>query len=144
MHRRTGYSLVELVLVLGIFGLLLAFGLPRMAGWRDRIAVQRAATELVSFYDVSRYAAILRARRVRLEFGADTLRAVYEGAVDSEFLGRPGPARLGVTLRVSRSIIRVGPTGIGWGAANTKLVLTRGVAAESLTTSRLGRVKHWR
>ncbi len=144
MRRPAGHSLLELVFVLGLLGLLLALGLPRIAGWRDRIAVQRAAWELASFYDVSRYAAILRARRVRLEFAADTLRAIYEGVVDSEFLGRPGPSRLGVTLRVSRAAIRLGPTGLGWGAANTKLVLTRGVAAESLTTSRLGRVKHWR
>ncbi|HKI94325.1 MAG TPA: prepilin-type N-terminal cleavage/methylation domain-containing protein [Gemmatimonadales bacterium] len=144
MRRSAGHSLVELVLVLVLLGLLLAFGLPRIAGWGDRIAVHRAASELASFYDVSRYAAIMRARRVRLEFAADTLRAVYESAVDSEFLGRPGPSHLGVRLRVSRSVIRVGPTGLGWGAANTKLVLMRGVAAESLTTSRLGRIKHWR
>jgi hypothetical protein len=40
-------------------------------------------------------------------------------------------------------VIRVGPNGIGWGAANTQLILRRGAAAESLTTSRLGRLKWW-
>ncbi len=56
---------------------------------------------------------------------------------------RPGPARHGVTLTASRSVIRIYSNGMGLGAANTKLVVRRGAAAESLTTSRLGRLKRW-
>jgi hypothetical protein len=46
-------------------------------------------------------------------------------------------------MRVSRPVIRLSPVGLGLGGSNTKVVLYRGAAAESLTTSRLGRLKRW-
>jgi prepilin-type N-terminal cleavage/methylation domain-containing protein len=144
MRQMLGHTLIELMMVLAILGVVLALAAPQALGWRDRIAVDRASAEIASFYDLSRYAAIVRATRVRLEFAPDSLRAAFEGVSDSALRERPGPARLGVALRVSRRVIRVGPTGLGWGAANTTLVLTRGAAAETLTTSRLGRIKRWR
>jgi prepilin-type N-terminal cleavage/methylation domain-containing protein len=140
---RRGYTLLELLVVLTIFGILLALVAPRWSGHRDRLAVHRATTEVASFYHTARYAAILRARPVRLEFAAAGLRAVYESPADSTFLERPGPDRHGVALEASRAVIRIGPDGLGFGAANTRLVLRRGAAADTLTTSRLGRLKRW-
>ena len=140
---RRGVTLAELAVVLAIVGTLCALALPRVTRWLDWIAVDRATTEVASFYATARFAAIYRDQRVRLEFRADSLRAVFEGVTDSVFLRRPGPARRAVRLTASRAIVRIGPTGLGFGAANTKLVLRRGAVAESLTTSRLGRLKRW-
>ncbi len=140
---RHGVTLLELVTVLAVVGLLLLLAVPRIAGWADRLATQRAAAELVSFYTRARFSAIFRGSRVRLEFDADSLRAVSEGVRDSTLFVVLGPGRLGVNFTASRPIIRIGPHGFGWGAANTKLVVWRGAAAESLTTSRLGRLKRW-
>jgi hypothetical protein len=97
----------------------------------------------MSFYHHARYAGMMRAARVRMQFAPDTLQAYYESLRDSLFLSVPGPAARGVAMRASRSVIRIQANGIGWGAANTKIVLRRGSAAESLTTSRLGRLKWW-
>jgi prepilin-type N-terminal cleavage/methylation domain-containing protein len=141
---RRGVTIVELLTVVTVVGILLGLALPRIAGWTDRIAVNRASTELASFYNRARFGAIFRSTRVRLEFTADSLVAIYEGARgDSTFLQWPGPSRHHVSLRASRPVIRIYPTGIGYGAANTKLVVQRGAAAESLTTSRIGRIKRW-
>jgi hypothetical protein len=107
------------------------------------VAVSRATSEVASFYHQARYGAILRAQMVRMEFGSEALRAVYEGARDSTFILRPGPSRHGVLLEGSRTVLRIGPNGIGYGAANTTLVLRRGAVADTLTTSRLGRLKRW-
>lgn len=126
-----------------IVGVVLGLAFPRWARERDRTAVRRAAGEVMVFYDAARYGAIMRARVVRIELGADALRAVYEGTSDSTFLVRPGPRRRDVSLSASRAVIRIAPNGLGWGGANTKIVLRRGLAAESLTTSRLGRLKWW-
>jgi prepilin-type N-terminal cleavage/methylation domain-containing protein len=139
-----GFSLAELMVVLGIAGVLLAVSAPRARGWRDGRAVRQAAFEVGSFYQAARHGAIMRATRVRIELGADSLRALYETATaDSLFLVRSGPARRGVAVTVSRPVIRIEANGLGYGAANTKLVLRKGLAAESLTTSRLGRLKRW-
>ena len=117
---------------------------PRLAVWSDRMAVDRAPAEVTSFYWQARTKAIFRGRRVRVEFGVDSLRATFEGVTDSQFLALAGPGRHGVSLRASRPVVRFYPNGFGLGAANTKIVLRRGEAAESLTTSRLGRLKHWK
>jgi prepilin-type N-terminal cleavage/methylation domain-containing protein len=140
---RRGFTILEVLVVLTIAAVLLALAVPRWALRRDRLAVGRAAAEVASFYHTARYAAILRARQVRIEFAAASLRAVYEGATDSTFLVRAGPARHGVAFAASRTTIRIAPNGVGYGAANTRLVLSRGAAADTLTTSRLGRLKRW-
>jgi Tfp pilus assembly protein FimT len=141
--RTDGFSLLDLLIAIAVVSVLTAITVPRFAGVRDRLAAERAARDLVTFYRQARYAAIYRGTMVRMEFGAGALRAVYEGVTDSVFLERPGPAHRGVTLQASRSVIRIYPNGFGHGAANTKLVVRRGMAAESVTTSRLGRVKKW-
>jgi prepilin-type N-terminal cleavage/methylation domain-containing protein len=138
-----GVTLLEVIIVLAVIGLVVGISTPRWAKWSDRLATSRATRELVSFYVHARTSAIFRGSRVRLEFGSDTLRATFEGAVDSVFLIRPGPRRHGASLEASRAMIRIYPNGMGRGAANTKLVIRRGSAAESLTTSRLGRLKRW-
>jgi prepilin-type N-terminal cleavage/methylation domain-containing protein len=141
---RKGVTLPELILVLAIIALLLALALPRLAGWLDQIAVDRAAQEIAAFHGTARFTAIARSQRVRLDFSPDSLRATLEGPTDSVFLRWPGPARHGVSLTASRAMVRFQPNGLGLGAANTKLVLRRGAAAESLTTSLLGRLRRWR
>lgn len=141
--RTRGFSLLELLIAIAAMAALTAITVPRFAAVRDRLATERAARDLVTFYRQARYAAIVRGSVVRMEFAPDTLRAMFEGVTDSVFLLRAGPARHGVTLTASRSLIRVYPNGFGYGAANTKLVVRRGMAAESVTTSRLGRVKKW-
>ena len=46
-----------------------------------------------------------------------------------------------VTLRATRDTVTYAPTGLGWGLANTTIVVARGARAESVTVSRLGRVR---
>jgi prepilin-type N-terminal cleavage/methylation domain-containing protein len=139
-----GVTLVELVVVLALIGALVGWGIPRMSAGMDWLAVDTAAHEVASFYATARFAAGQHGTRVRVEFGKDTLRAVFEGVHDSLFRAQSGPARHGVAFRTSKSVIRIGSSGYGWGASNTTLVFRRGLVAESLTTSRLGRMKWWR
>jgi prepilin-type N-terminal cleavage/methylation domain-containing protein len=140
---RRGVTLIELVVVLAVVGLVMAWGLPQIAEWPDRLAVDGAAREMASLYAVARLAAVGRGTRVRIEFGPDSLRAVFEGARDSVFRVRPGPAHWGVAFQASRRVIRVGAGGYGWGAANTTVTLTRGARRTALVISRLGRLR-WR
>jgi prepilin-type N-terminal cleavage/methylation domain-containing protein len=138
---RRGVTLPEIATVLAIIGVVATVAAPHVGRWRDRTAVRRAATEMAAFYELARLEAIYRAARVRLEFGTDSLRAVLEDGSDSVVLARAGPSRHGVSFTASRSVIRIHPNGLGFGGANTTLVLRRGSVRESLTTSRLGRLR---
>jgi hypothetical protein len=42
---------------------------------------------------------------------------------------------------VTRDSIAFYPSGLGYGAANTRLIVSRGAAAETVTVSRAGRVR---
>ena len=141
---RRGFSLLELAVWLTLVGLLAAIAWPRLAGVLDAIAVDRAARAVTTALAATRHAAILRGSRTRLVIGADSLRLDRWGAVGWEGLSRwPGPSKEGVALRVSNREVVFGPTGIGRGTANTKVVLRRGSRSATITTSRLGRVKRW-
>jgi prepilin-type N-terminal cleavage/methylation domain-containing protein len=141
---RHGVTLPELAIALTIVGIVSAMAYPRAAGLLDRLAVSRATNEVAAFYQTARFSAIFRSQRVRMEFRPDSLIATFEGPRDSAFLNWPGPLRHRVSLTATRADIAIQPNGVGFGAANTKIVLRRGMAAESLTTSRLGRLKRWR
>ena len=135
--------MIEMAIVLVVVGVMTSLAAPRVAGYVDRLAVNRAEAETAAFYNRARIAAVYRAVRVRIGFSGDSLIAVAEGALDSIVGKIPGPTRHGVALTASRAEIRLYPNGLGLGAANTKLVFRRGAASDSLTISRLGRLRRW-
>lgn len=50
-------------------------------------------------------------------------------------------AVFGVRLSTTRDSIAWSPVGLGYGAANARLIVARGLATETVTVSRLGRVR---
>jgi prepilin-type N-terminal cleavage/methylation domain-containing protein len=139
-----GFSLTELAVGLLIVAVLTLIGLPRLGPTLDRIAADRAAQEVTMGMAVARAAAVSYGTRARLVIAADSLRVDrLESAGWMPWWRRPGPADLGVQLEVSNPVVTFGPTGMGWGVSNTKVVLRRGSQVETITTSRIGRVKRW-
>jgi len=136
-----GWTLVEVALVLALSAILGMMLVPSFARWADRLAVWSAANDVEAFYHAARLGAITQGGTVRLELTPDRLRAVLESEADSVLLAWPGPSERGVSLVTSRPLIRLSSNGLGLGAANTKWLLLRGTAGESLTVSRLGRLK---
>lgn len=136
-----GLTFVEMIVALVLMGLLASWAFPRYATWADWLAVERATREVTSFYAAARFAAAQRGTRIRVEFGPDSLRAVFEGMRDSVFRVRAGPAKSGVMLKVSQRVVRIGSSGYGWAAGNTTVVLRKGQVVDSVIISRLGRVR---
>src|SRR5882762_9857998 len=122
-----GYSLAELAVVLVIVSLVMAITLPRFGELLDRIAVERAASELTTALATARNRAVLQTTRARLSLAEDSLRIDQWGDVAWEPETRwPGPARHGVTLTTSNPTVIFDPRGLGWGLANTRVELRRG------------------
>ena len=104
----------------------------------------RAVEDFRGFYNAARMGAVFRSSRVRIVIGPDSLIAIAEGQSDSILLQVRGPASHGVALDVSRALVRLYPTGVGLGASNTTVTLSRGGFSEALTLSRLGRLRRLR
>jgi prepilin-type N-terminal cleavage/methylation domain-containing protein len=140
VHR--GYTLVELVLVLAVMAVITAMVGPRLVPLFDWIVTDGAARDVSTALAVTRTVAVLRGTRARLRIASDSLRIDREGVVGWEPYARwAGPASVGVTLTVTNPEVVFGPIGIAWGLSNTRVTLRRGSQIETVTTSRLGRVR---
>ncbi|MDQ8151738.1 MAG: prepilin-type N-terminal cleavage/methylation domain-containing protein [Gemmatimonadota bacterium] len=135
-----GFTLVELVMTSTLIGILASIALPKGAQMMDHLRVRQAAHEVWAALSLGRSAAIHRAGYTRviidetggsihLRHATDTLRRWPVGAAH------------GVTLRASRDTLTFAPTGLGYGASNTTIVVSRGRRADTLVVSRLGRVR---
>jgi prepilin-type N-terminal cleavage/methylation domain-containing protein len=141
---RRGFSLAELAVVMAITGLLLLIGLPRVAGVLDRIAVNRAASEVTTTIAVARSRAVAYAIRTRVVIRSDSLVVDTLGASGwAGWRAWTGPADHGVALTVSNPVVVFSGSGLAWGLSNTRVALRRGSHAETVTVSRVGRVKRW-
>jgi prepilin-type N-terminal cleavage/methylation domain-containing protein len=141
---RRGFTLTELAVVLAMLAIVTAVTLPRLQGLLDWIAVNTAAQDVTTAVAVTRYTAIMQGGRRRLVIARDSLR-IDRWSGDSWVPHErwPGPDRNGVALEVSNPVVVFDPIGLAWGLSNTKVVLRRGVRSETITLSRLGRVKRW-
>jgi prepilin-type N-terminal cleavage/methylation domain-containing protein len=139
-----GFSLIELAFVLCIIAALAAAAVPRLGPFLDRIAADQAARDVTVALAVARHGAVLQGMRSRLTIDADSLRIDrLEADGWTPWRRWPGPAHLRVQLEVSNPEVVFGPSGMGWGVSNTKVVLRRGSQVETITVSRVGRVKRW-
>ena len=139
-----GFTALELMVVTCIAGLLLTLWFPRAARLMDWLETERALRDVTTALAVARHGAVQHATRARLTISADTLRIDRLNAGGwTPWWRLPGPASHGVLLQVSNPVVVFGPTGMGWGASNTRVVLSRGSQAETITVSRVGRVKIW-
>jgi len=137
---RTGVTLIELAFVIALIGILAVMAIPRFAAFRDHAAADAAATSTVALLSTARHAAIRRAVVTAVAFDtAATSVTVFAGPDTIE--RRPLGVVHGVRMAVTRDSIAYAPNGMGYGAANTRVIVTRGASAETLTVSRLGRVR---
>jgi len=135
-----GHTLPELLIVLTITGTLTALAAPRVQQARDHAIVRDGVTEIVATLRAARSAAQRRDARAVVAFDTAAAAAMLTVERDTVLVHRFG-AELGVTLEASRDTVIYGPSGRGYGSSNTTLIVRRGSAADTVTVSRLGRVK---
>lgn len=137
---RRGLTLAELVLVCTFLGLVAGIAGPRMTSALDAIRLEQAAHEIAGALTLARAAAIRRAAyaAVVIDERAGTVRV--ESAGDT-LLVRAVRDDHRVTLRASRDTITYAPNGMGYGVANSTIVVGIRQRAETVTVSRLGRMR---
>ncbi|HEY0242645.1 MAG TPA: GspH/FimT family pseudopilin [Gemmatimonadaceae bacterium] len=141
MQSRKAFTVIETTVVVAVMAALTAIALPRAAGFIDRIEVRGAVAEIESLFSLARHAAIARGARVTLEIDPSTSTISVHapsGLLRSREIGEAH----GVLLSANRTTITYSPIGLGYGAANSSLIVSRGNVVDTVVVSRLGRVRH--
>lgn len=140
MLCRRATTLVELLLMLAVMGTMLALALPPVTAALDGAAVRAASRDVETLFASAREQALARDAVVWVVFdsAAATARVRIPGwGTRTRAVG----SMYGVALRSTRDSMSYDGRGLGRGAANLTVVLTRGRARTTLVVSRLGRVR---
>jgi prepilin-type N-terminal cleavage/methylation domain-containing protein len=140
-QSKPGFTIIETTATLAVIAILSAIVVPRASGFIDAIEVRGAVTEVEALFSTARHVAIARGAQTVLDI--DVSRGMMSLRVGADTLQRRELERAhGVVLRTTRASITYSPTGVGYGAANLTLTVTRNASADTIYVSRLGRVRH--
>lgn len=140
MRRRTGTTLVEQLVILTVLGALAALAFRAGAALLDDLAVRAAAREVRDVFAAAREHA--EASGVRTAVQIDPVGAQLTAHAGPDTVTARSVQQLhSVSLYSSRDSMAYAPSGLGYGASNLSIVLVRHAAAETVTVSRLGRVR---
>ena len=140
MQNRFGFTLVESTVVIALIVALTAITVPRAAQFMDGIKVRGAVTEIESMLSLARHIAIARGSQIAFDIDVPRRSISIRAGTDVLRTREVGLAH-GVTLSSNRSSITYSPIGVGYGAANFSLVVSRGRVVDTVVVSRLGRVR---
>jgi prepilin-type N-terminal cleavage/methylation domain-containing protein len=143
MRHRSGFTLLELALVVVMLGTALALATPRLQHARHVFAVRAARAELAGAVSIARVTAV-RSGGATLHIDPATGMAWIEAADGSRLSpDYPLAARFGVGVATSSGggvALRYDGLGIGR-MANASVTVSRGSVSAGLTISAYGRVR---
>jgi len=140
LRARRGYTVLEMAIVVAMIGLLLAIALPRVAAVRDRASVRAAMTDLSAAFSMARRTAL--SRRALVSVVLDTASGTVEvHSGNTRLWRRTLGGSYGIVLGANRDSAVYDPRGLGYGVSNLSLSVRRGEMVDTLTMSRLGRVR---
>jgi prepilin-type N-terminal cleavage/methylation domain-containing protein len=152
VSRRNGFTLIEIMIVVVIFGILVAVVYPRISQVLVKNDVRSARTTLANKFATARAVAMQRSRSASVNFNGNNIavtakpRTVPDGLSTMDTVGAVQNlnALYGVTVTVSPSVASVDydPRGFAGGLSATPLVIvvSRSGKRDSVSLDYLGRV----
>jgi len=139
---RRGATLVELLVVVGVLGILAGLAVPPALRARDRALVARQAQRIAAAHAATRSAALLAGARAELTIQGHALRQrQWRAGGFVVTWHRPGPAADAVTLSGPATPLVFDSRGYSLGAGNRTYRLHRGRDSATIVISRLGRLR---
>ncbi len=138
---RAGFTLPELATVIAIIGVVASVVVPPLGRTLDRAAVEEGVQRFAAAHATTRELAVARGTLARLELdrAAHTVTVSAQrapGTWDTVASYPLGTAQ----VTCSNPVLVFNPIGLGHGASNTRVIFSRGGAADTVTTSRTGRL----
>lgn len=137
---RRGSTLQEQLVVLALLGIGLAVGVGGGARLLDAAAVHGAARDVSELFAQARDRAMATGSRTAVQLDARNARVIVHTGLDTLARLDLRATRM-VQLATTRDSMAYLPSGLGYGAANLRVILSRGASRDTLTVSRLGRVR---
>ena len=139
---RQGFTLPELLSAIAIIGILLSIVTPPLGRALDQAAVHEGVERFAALHATTRQLAISRNALARLELDRAQRTATLSVRRTPAAWDTIGTFPLGsAAIACSNPTIIFGPLGRGYGTSNTRVIFTRGAAADTVTTSRTGRLR---
>jgi prepilin-type N-terminal cleavage/methylation domain-containing protein len=142
-RRRSGFTLIEMMTVLVIFGTITMLAMPRLQGVRARASLRSAQTQTRTYLMQARAVALQRGREARFVRNGNTISVTVDSSGTQVVYARPHDLQLeaGVALSATRDEIAFDPRGFAMGtSAMERVRLTRGTLVDSVCVTRLGKV----
>lgn len=139
-NSRAAFTLLELLFVVTIIGVLTGVAIPKSRHLLDATAVHAAAGDAANMLELARHTALTRGSQTTIDIDSEPARLTMRAGADTLRM-RDEEAIHGVRFAASRRSVVYSQLGMGFGVSNLTLIVTRGIAAETLTVSRLGRVR---
>ncbi len=143
MNER-GLTLIELVIAIGLVGLMAAIAFPRIGDALRKQSVRSARAAVVAMHAKARASAIQRARATAFVVSGNTVLVVSRhpvtGALDTIDAPENLQNRYGVTVLSTRDTLSFDPRGLGTQGEDTKITVTKGPYSQSIEINPLGRV----
>lgn len=137
---RRAFTLLETTIVLTVAAVMFALVAQRFAAARDNAAVHSALADLGAAFSLARQSAMTR--RTLVAVVLDTARGAVEvRAAGQRILRRELGSTYGIVLGANRDSAVYDAKGLGFGASNLSVTARRGRIVDTLSMSRLGRVR---
>ena len=141
MKPRAAFTIIEMTVVLALVSALSGIALLRTSAFIDSIEVHGAVSEIQSLFSLARHVAIAKGSQASLDI--DPMRGTISVRLGSSPVrSREVGAAHRVSLAANRTSITYSPIGVGYGAANFSLIVSRNRISDTVVVSRLGRVRH--
>lgn len=140
-RSRIGFSLIEMLMVVVIMGLVLAFALPKFNSLRNSGRVGSAKVQLSSSITIARAAAIQNGRRARWSLSGNTVTiSAQNGAGTYVNVGSPADYNktYNVELSATPSTIDFDSRGMATGLTQSAKLYVRGTTTDSVCVTVLG------
>ncbi len=140
--RTSGFTLPELATVVAVLGILTSVVTPPVRRALDRAAVREGVDRFAALHATTRQLAISRSRLARLQVDVGRRTVTLSVRRTATAWDTVGTYPLGsARVTCSNSTMVFNPVGIGYGASNSRIIFSRGGAADTITTSRTGRLR---
>ena len=146
LRRQSGFTLLELLVVVVIIGLISMLAFPRIKEAFQASALSGARARVVTVYSAARAVAVETNRPVRMHFNGNTIwvtatpRFSTSGSGTADTVGAVQSVYgiYGVTVNSTVDSLMLDPRGLGMNGAS--IILSNGHGADTVTITGFGRV----